>query len=59
VEPLEAELRAFVEVAACHGLPAVTGQQGRRAMATAQRIEEAMERNRRRVNQRFSSSSGS
>jgi predicted dehydrogenase len=48
-EPLKCELRAFVS--ACNGenVPLVTGEDGRRALATAQRVCDLIEQQRSAV----------
>ena len=41
-EPLKRELADFIAAAAAHGVPGVTGEDGRRAVALAQRITDRM-----------------
>ncbi len=48
-EPLKAELQAFLKTTREGGEPYVTGQQGRRAMETAARIEESIHAHRDRI----------
>lgn len=51
-DALEEELRSFVEAVQTGSTPAVTGAQGRRAMAAAMRIEERMKYHRDRLAER-------